>query len=75
MNASKWLAVAEEAEEHGGEEVSRSLSATTLLAILAVIVAISIGFEHGKDALFHVARRGTGVSLVNTLFGGSLCGF
>jgi len=61
---------AERAQEP--EEVSRSLSATTLLAILAVIVAISIGFEHGKDALFHVARRGTGVSLVNTLFGGEL---
>ena len=57
-------------EAASSEEVSRSLSATTLLAILAVIVAISIGFEHGKDALFHVARRGTGVSLVNTLFGG-----
>jgi hypothetical protein len=56
---------------HEDEEVSNSVSAATLLAILAVIVAVSIGFEHGKETLFHIARRGTGVSLVNTLFGGA----
>ena len=44
--------------------------APAILAVLAVLVVISIAFENGKDALFRTARRGTGVRVVNTLFGG-----
>ena len=45
--------------------------ALPLIGVVAVLVGISIAFENGKDMLFRAARRGTGTSLVNTLFGGA----
>ena len=65
-------------EEHGGaapgEPEGVVKDAPLLLVVLAVLVCISIAFEHGKDRLFRAARRGAGVRVINTLFGGACPG-
>lgn len=43
-----------------------------VLVILAVLVAISIGFEHVKDHVVHVAKKNRLERIVTVLFGGEL---
>ena len=42
-----------------------------VLVILAVLVAISIGFEHFKDYVVHMAKKKRVERIVTVLFGGA----